>query len=117
MLVKAATMLIALLTSAGHAADFRAVKLQEYCSDHSASSSNSVACIMYLEGFVDGLNVGDGSKEEKDRLWCFPEGATLQQARLIVEKFMRDYPQALHQSAAKIVGTALILAFPCKNSN
>jgi Ssp1 endopeptidase immunity protein Rap1a len=72
---------------------------------------------MYLQGFVAGIEAGDGSKLRDKRIWCFPEGATVNQGRLIVEKHMRDYPQTLHQDAAMIVAAALMFAFPCRDSN
>ena len=88
------------------------IKLREYCSDHTASP-NSIACFMYITGYVAGIEAGDGSKQAKDRLWCFPKGATVAQARLIVEKYLRENPEGLHLDASMIVGIALLQAFPC----
>ena len=44
---------------------------------------------------------------------CPPAGTTPTQARLIVEKYMRDHPEDLHLPAQDIVFAAAGPAFPC----
>jgi len=88
------------------------IELNEYCSDHSASAK-SVACSMYIRGFGAGIEAGDGSKEKDKRIWCFPHNLTVAQARLVIEKYMRDNPGLLNLSAGMIVSIALNSAFPC----
>jgi Rap1a immunity proteins len=67
-----------------------------------------------MEGFLGGIEAGDGSKEKDKRIWCFPRDATVRQARLVVEKYLRDNPAILHRPAGLIAGIALMLAFPCE---
>lgn len=93
VIIRAAAVLAAFLISAPViAADFSGVKLLEYCSDHS-DLTGRFGCLLFLQGYIGGIVAGEGSKEKKDRLWCFPEGATVEQARRIVEKYLRDNPR------------------------
>ena len=90
-------------------------KLQEFCSSPH-NSREDIACAYYLKGFVSGIEVGDGARDD-ERMWCFPEGSTIGQARLVVEKYMREHPETLHRDAGVIAGIALFAAFGCKHSN
>ncbi len=98
------------------AATLSGSRLNEYCSGPK-DSAEDVACTQYIQGYVAGIEAGDGSKSKDARIWCFPKGATIGQARLVVEKYLHDRPEALHQNAGLLVGLALMLAFPCRNSN
>jgi hypothetical protein len=109
-------LLVAFLTSPASAAELTGNDLQEWCSAPKGSGLG-LACATYISGFMDGIEIGDGAKRKDTRMLCFPDSATVGQARLIIEKYMRDNPQSLHQPRAIIVGKALLLAFPCKNSN
>src|SRR6516225_8862937 len=46
---------------------------------------------------------------------CLPANLTGEQARLSIEKYMRDHPEKLNLHAVTIAGLALTLAFPCSN--
>jgi hypothetical protein len=109
-------LLGAFLISPTSAAALTGNGLQEFCSGPEGSSK-SLGCTLYVQGFVAGVQPADGTKRKDTRMWCFPDGSTIGQTRLIVEKYMRDNPQALHQEASIIVRKALLFAFPCKNSN
>ncbi len=93
----------------------RSIFLQALCTG-SRNSLEDIACLMYIQGFVDGIGTGEGSKQKSDRLWCFPDEAAASQARLVVEKYMLNNPAALQGPAASIVGLAMAQAFPCKNA-
>ena len=54
-----------------------------------------------------------GSQAIPQPVICPPKDITLYQARLIVEKYMRDHPEDLRSSAQEIVFAAFELAFPC----
>ena len=88
-----------------------AQKLYERCSDHSGSAEDAT-CTAWIMGFADGLAMGQAGKA-----WCFPEGGTVGQARLVIEKFLRDHPEVLHLPAVAVAGGALMAAFPCPTSN
>jgi hypothetical protein len=105
-------MLLTSCTTAVAEGVFTANKLRQYCADRDAVSD--AACTEYIQGFVGGIGAADGSKEKDAKLWCFPKDATVGQARLVVEKYMRENPEILHKSASFITGTALLFAFPCK---
>ena len=109
-------LLAVFLISPKSAAALTGNELQEYCSGPKGSGFG-LACAEYIHGFVSGFLAADHTKRKDARILCFPMDATIGQARRIVEKYMRDNPQSLHQDASIIVGKAILLAFPCKNSN
>jgi Rap1a immunity proteins len=79
---------------------------------------DQVECRMWIFGFFNGLSFAQIAASRKALpLACFPDHLTNGQASLIVEKYMRDHPEALHSSAIVIAATALSLAFPCPGSN
>jgi hypothetical protein len=46
---------------------------------------------------------------------CPPNGGvSVDQGRLIIEKYMRNNPETLHEQAGVVAGLALVQAFPCK---
>jgi hypothetical protein len=104
-----------LISGPAPASEFTGNKLQAHCADQ--SDTGRLICVFFLQGLVAGIEAGDGSKQKDPRIWCFPEGATLKQGRLVVEKYMRENPQMLHQDAAVVAVSALMLAFPCRTSN
>lgn len=106
----------AVLASPTWAATLTGNKLEQFCSSPTGSPGQ-LACVMYIQGFVGGIEAGDGTKVKDKRAWCFPDGSTVGQSKLVVQKYMRDNPQDLHNEAAVVVGIALVQAFPCKNSN
>jgi hypothetical protein len=87
-------------------------ELWNRCSGQPGSVDN-VSCISWIEGLVAGLALGETAGKQ----WCFPNGGTVGQARLIIEKVMRDHPELLHEDALPIAAAALRAAFPCENSN
>jgi hypothetical protein len=44
---------------------------------------------------------------------CIPNNLTGDQAKLIIEKFMKDNPQYMQLSAEMVAAHALVIAFPC----
>jgi Rap1a immunity proteins len=75
-------------------------------------------CRMWIIGFFNGFGLAQiAARQKRLPLACYPDDLTNGQASLIVEKFMRDHPEALHLSAITIAATALALAFPCPDSN
>jgi hypothetical protein len=110
----AGTLLTLLALTVTGTAQVSGVDLQKYCASP-LGSPWEIACLMYIQGFGGGIETGDGSKLKDRRMWCFPDNFTAEQAKLVVEKYMRDHPEKLHRNAAIVVGSALLLAFPCKN--
>jgi hypothetical protein len=99
------------------AAELTGIQLQEACNESDPQSSLGALCLSYASGLADGFRMGRASAEAKMPL-CLPEAMTSgAQARLIIEKYMRDNPDKLHQSAAVVGSTALARAFRCSNSN
>jgi hypothetical protein len=94
---------------------FTGMMLHEACT--SKIEIGEHICLMWITGLVQGMYWSQELADFKNlgRATCLPEpqGVTGEQARLIVEKYMQDHPEQLHQSARSIAGTALVRAFPC----
>lgn len=75
--------------------------------------------LSYVRGFMDGVAMGTVFSEKFAGKYCPPKGGTdAIQARLVVEKFLKEHPEKLHMEAGILAGIALMGAFPCpKNSN
>lgn len=103
--------------SNGEANEFKAVKLYEFCTRKS-DSPESIGCSAYITGFTEGLFIGK-SLPGSGHSYCPPKGMTTAQARLVIEKFLRERPQMLNEAASSMAMAALVLAFPCnsKSSN
>jgi Rap1a immunity proteins len=72
-------------------------------------------CKMWISGFEGGMF----SSQELARanklkpVSCIPNNVTSDQAKLIIEKFMRDNQQYMQLSAEMVAAYALVIAFPC----
>jgi hypothetical protein len=101
---------------------FTGMMLREACTAGNAGDQlGEHICLMWITGFVQGMYWSQELADFKNlpKASCLPvssegTGVTGEQARLIVEKYMRDHPERLHQPARAVAGTALVLAFPCK---
>jgi hypothetical protein len=75
-------------------------------------------CIAYIHGFLDGMMFGHVIGKKLPTLYCPPkEGVSVDQGRLIVEKYLRDHPEKLHAQAGDQVASAMMEAFMCGKSN
>ena len=67
-----------------------------------------MSCDIYVRGFVRGMLTGDTAHGH----YCPPdEGLSVDQARLIAEKYLREYPEHQHKEAGLMVVVALVRAF------
>jgi hypothetical protein len=88
------------------------VQLYQFCIESSKSSTAGISCEAYMRGFVDGMMMGSFADELHH--FCPPKGGvSVDQARLIVEKYLRDHPERLNREAGVLAGIALAAAFPC----
>jgi hypothetical protein len=114
--ISSVAVVIALVCSEANA--FTGTELYRSCQRGPADLS----CVAYVRGFVDGMVIGKvvGLTVGLTKLpmFCPPnDGILLEQGRLIVEKFLRDHPERLHEQASFLAANALLDAFPCQNSN
>lgn len=71
-------------------------------------------CMGYMSGLLDGFSVGD-YKVGDAKVMCAPEeGLTRTQAMKIVNKWLREHPEALPKSGRRGALLALANAYPCK---
>jgi hypothetical protein len=97
--------------------------LYQLCNDKSELSQGE--CSSWIYGFARGMGVAQLYADKQhltppgarrptgSPTTCLSDELTGTQARLIIEKFMRDHPELLHHLAAGIAGAALVQAFPC----
>ena len=76
---------------------------------------SSGLCIGYVGGVQDTAR--GWHREAKIQLYCIPEAAKSDQLIRVTLKFLENNPAQLHYSAATLVETAFVLAFPCKEGN
>jgi hypothetical protein len=101
----------------GSASALDAIELYRSCHS-TARSMGDFGCIAYIHGFLDGMAAGHAAAEILQGKFCPPkEGVSVDQGRLIVEKYMRDHPGQLNREAGLIVASAMYDAFSCRTSN
>jgi hypothetical protein len=111
-------VLIVLMCFPTRAAEFDGITLRRFCSDRIPDSPKNVLCSSYIRGLADGMLFGYLTHKSDGDVYCPPAGGlSREQAQLIVEKFMNEHPELLHEKAAVVAVAALRSAFPCKPSN
>src|SRR4051812_24617196 len=92
--ISSVAVVIALACSEANA--FTGTELYRSCQ-----SPTDLSCTAYVRGFVDGMVIGKVVGLTKLPMFCPPnDGILLEQGRLIVEKFLRDHPEKLHEQAS-----------------
>jgi hypothetical protein len=103
----------ALAAMPAEADEFTGAQLYTLCTE-SKETVQHTACLAYVRGVTDGLFMAQAMQEQRVRS-CFPKDSPIDpvQARLIVEKYMRNNPEQLDRGAIVVAFTALATAFPC----
>jgi hypothetical protein len=109
-----AVALVLYSASCAAAADFTGLDLQYLCNSHDDKAVSM--CEMWIGGFMRGLSAAQAISKQQ-RVTCLPNGSTGEQGVLIVQKFLKDSPQLLHQPADVLAFVALTRAFPCGRGN
>jgi hypothetical protein len=82
--------------------------------DHKRQSDSDFTdaeyCSGYARGFVDGIAVANGTTGTI----CVPPAVTTEEIVRVVEKYMDDHPEDLHENRAYLMTSALLKAYPCK---
>lgn len=69
-------------------------------------------CAMWTNGFLLGIIA---ARDTGLTAACPPPKTTGAEARLIIEKFMREHPEVLQFGVWGVANSALAAAFPCKD--
>jgi len=69
------------------------------------------ACANYIRGFVGGVRVAEAATATK--MICSPPGVEVLQAMRISVQWMSEHTEQLEKSAAQLIFTSLVDAFPC----
>lgn len=91
-----------------------AIKFYEKYQADSSEMPNSITPLFsytYHIGYAEGLIIGDN-----DRTICVPQDATPRQFMLVVEKYLKEHPEELHEPAYRLIDIALMEAFPCEDT-
>ena len=76
---------------------------------------DTVRCVSYIQGFIDGFAVRDNVEEGMKPTLCFPDGATGAQMVRVVTKWLEDHPARLHEPAWGLIFLAMQESFLCKS--
>ena len=71
---------------------------------------------MWISGFQAGI-ISSQKLAQNNKLKpasCIPPELTTDQAKLTIEKFLKDNPQYMQLSADTVATYALVIAFPCR---
>jgi hypothetical protein len=75
--------------------------------------AGDIICVFYLRGLING-SIGTLPGPKGTHSYCPPDdGIAPDQARLIVQKFLRDHPERLDEDAESLASEALMDAFAC----
>ena len=110
----AAVTMIALATTQSHAEnEFDGTLLRDLCVSN--NQHEKLLCSMFISGFAYGLSVGTVAQQRPDGVhFCPPkDGVSGQQAELIVEKYLKDNPDKLHENASLLAYVALMKEYHC----
>ena len=86
--------------------------LYDDCIRQVKTATNDLACIAYIRGVLDGFQHGRLMNSAGLSI-CEPLALTANQARLVIEKYLKDNPADLHIGAAALSLTALMIAYRC----
>ena len=81
-----------------------------------SDQQGQVLCRMWVSGFQSGI-ISSQSLAQLNKLKpasCIPNDVTADQAKLIIENFLRDNPKCMQLSAEMVATYALVIAFPCR---
>jgi hypothetical protein len=99
---------LAIQFAPNHANALSGAELYGYCL--AKEGTQNVTCSAYIRGLLDGLT----TREKHPTRYCTPEdGIDVDQARLLVEKYLQDHQEKFHQPAGILASLALMEAFPC----
>lgn len=89
-------------------------ELQRHCSAPRGSSER-IACTAFISGLSAGIYLGE-SLGASGRRFCFPDDSSPQvdQAVGIVQKYLHEHPEQLHEQAGFVGTLALHSVFSCK---
>jgi len=98
-------------------AEFSGTMLHSACTGSDQESRQ--ICSMWISGFTAGVFYSQALARHKHTTppSCLPDGLTGQQAQLLIEKYMREHPEHLHEAAEANAIGAFEAAFPCRPSN
>jgi|SRR5947207_184633 len=95
-------------------------KAEQPNSETEADILNAVACIGFLRGLEEGMNLGVqfsvNTKVVSPRPWCMPEHATAIQAGVVLVKYIRAHPETAHERTVVLALYAYRDAFSCDAS-
>ena len=69
-------------------------------------------CTAYVMGVSDTIDFYQGS-DEVEKFICLPSGVTSGQLRDVVIQFLKKNPAERHKGAQSLAFVAMLLAFPC----
>lgn len=84
--------------------------------DSPNNTQESVVCLAWVEGFVNGARVTETfhNTPQKDQMFCLPGEVTSLQAGRVIRKYILDHPEKEHMPTMYLASEALVQGFSCK---
>ncbi len=101
---------LGILTGVASADALTGIELQTACNVQAPD------CIAFVMGMTQGVRYGQAYSQQGYKI-CVPDDATAGQLEQVVQKYLREHPEKLHESAGSLSAEAIYAAFPCRNSN
>jgi len=115
VLLAALTVLVSVQTAAyADQKPLTAGEMFQWCTAD-VDSAGDVFCTFYMSGFSNGAGASRGGSNSGEI--CLPPGFTGAETRAIFIRRMRQLPTLANKAVDAVVGAALSVQFPCKNSN
>ncbi len=115
VLLLAVALILAPLTPPARAAQPDAVPffmsgqgLWEPCNWPTDDAAATAACVLYVVGVVDALNLTPATRI------CLDMAAEKLQVAGVVKEWLKNHPERRTDPAARLVGMAMAEAYPCK---
>ena len=98
-------------------ADMTGKTLLEHCQSYPRITLETTICESYITGSLDAARLWSTmlNKIVQEHIACEPPDFSGEQLVAMVIKYLLDHPDQLHLSAASLVLSSYMEAFPCPN--
>ena len=105
--------LLVLATMAAQRADAQNISTAGDLQSQCAKPEQDRACSAYALGYAEGVTAAN----KENVTICVPKGVGGRELRLVMDKYLKDHPERLHEKVSIVLGAAFAGAYPCQKPN